>query len=137
MYLLDTMTVSAIRTRGYPDVLAWVATVDVNDLYLSVLTVGEIEHGARQLSKKNPTGSVALDDWLDVVLAVYGERILPVTVAIARRWGSLSQTIGNTTFDLGIAATALEHKLTVATRNIKHFVPTGVRIFDPFTGKQH
>ena len=68
--------------------------------------------------------------WLDRVLAWYEERILPVDTATARRWGQLSAEIGNDSADLLIAATALENGLTVATRNVRHFEPTGVPVLD-------
>ena len=71
--------------------------------------------------------------WLDTVLRTYERRILPVDIAVARRWGRLSQRIGNKGLDLAVAATALEHGLTVATRNVSDFEPTGVPVLDPFT----
>ena len=61
----------------------------------------------------------------------YGDRILPVDVATARRWGQLSAVLGHESADILIAATALEHGLTVATRNVRHFEPTGVAVVDP------
>ena len=70
--------------------------------------------------------------WLDRLLAWYGERILPVDVATARRWGRLSATLGQDSADLLIAATALEHGLTVVTRNVRHFEPTGVPVVGLF-----
>jgi predicted nucleic acid-binding protein len=71
--------------------------------------------------------------WLDRTLAVYGERILPFDLATARRWGILSAILGNVSADLMIAATALQHGLTVVTRNIADFEPTGVAVLDPFS----
>jgi predicted nucleic acid-binding protein len=68
---------------------------------------------------------------LDRVLGWYGDRILPVDVALARRWGQLSATLGHDGADLLIAATALEHGLTVVTRNMRHFEPTGVAVLNP------
>ena len=70
--------------------------------------------------------------WLDRVLAWYGDRILPVDLATAQRWGRLSATLGYESADLLIAATALEHGLTVVTRNVKHFEPAAVPVFNPF-----
>ena len=70
--------------------------------------------------------------WLDRVLAWYGDRILPVDTTTARRWGQLSATLGYESADLLIAATALEHGLTVVTRNVRHFEPTGVPTLNPF-----
>lgn len=74
-----------------------------------------------------------LASWLDRVLAWYGDHILPVDIATARRWGQLSAKIGNDSADLLIAATALERGLTVVTRNVHHCEPTGVPIVKPFS----
>jgi len=76
--------------------------------------------------------ALALTRWLEELLRFYGDRILPVTPDIARRWGRLSADIGHEGADLLVAATAAAHGLTVATRNVRHFAPTGVRVFDPF-----
>jgi predicted nucleic acid-binding protein len=70
--------------------------------------------------------------WLEVTLRAYGERILPLTVGIARRWGQLAAQLGNKQLDLAIAATALEHGHTVVTRNESDFKPTGVTVLNPF-----
>ena len=70
--------------------------------------------------------------WLDRLLDWYGERVLPVDSATARRWGRLSATLGHEGADLLIAATALEHGLTVVTRNVRHFEPTGVPVVGSF-----
>jgi hypothetical protein len=67
-----------------------------------------------------------------VTLRVYGDRILPVSVPIARRWGRLARQLGTKSLDLAIAATALEHGLVVATRNVSDFTPTGVHVLNPF-----
>ena len=76
-----------------------------------------------------------LEAWLDTTLRLYGDRILPLTVNIARRWGRLSVQIGNKNLDGAIAATALEHGLTVVTRNVAHHELTGVAIVNPFEAK--
>jgi predicted nucleic acid-binding protein len=67
------------------------------------------------------------------VLTLYGERIVPFDLRAARRWGASSAALGNDSADLMIAATALEHGLTVVTRNLSDFEPTGVAVFDPFS----
>ena len=101
------------------------------DLYLSVVTVGEIERGITQQQLHNPSFARDLSVWLDRVLVWYGDRILPVDTGTARRWGQLSATIGHDSADLLIAATALERGLTVITRNVRHFEPTGVAVLNP------
>ena len=98
------------------------------------MTVREIERGITQQQRHNPAFARDLAVWLDRVLAWYGDRILPVDAATARRWGQLSAALGNDSADLLIAATALEHGLTVVTRNVRHFEPTGVSVLDPSQG---
>ena len=134
MYLLDTNVVSALRRpERSPVVVRWLENQRFTDLYLSVITVGEIERGSVQQQRLDPTFARELASWLDEVIGVYGDRILGVDVTTARRWGQLSATIGHSSEDLLIAATALEHGLTVVTRNVRHFEPTGVRVVNPFS----
>ena len=133
MYLLDTNVVSALRRiERNPEVGQWVEGQRTADLYLSVVTVGEIERGIAQQHQLNPAFAADLVAWLDRVLRWYGSRILDFDLATARRWGQLSATLGNNSSDLLIAATALEHGLTVVTQNVRHFEPTGVPVLDPF-----
>ena len=132
MFLLDTDVLSALRRRGRsPELVRWVEAQRTPDLYLSVVTVGEVERGITQQQQRNPSFALELAIWLDRVLAWYSDRILPVDAATARRWGQLSATLGHDGADLLIAATALEHGLTVVTRNVRHFEPTGVPALDP------
>ncbi len=131
MYLIDTDVLSALRRRERnPAVVSWVESQRVADLYMSVITVGEIERGIEQQQRHNPDFARDLSGWLDRMLDWYGDRILPVDTATARRWGQLSAALGHDSADLLIAATALEHGLTVATRNVRHFEPTGVSVVD-------
>ena len=131
MYLIDTDVLSALRRRRRnPDVVRWIESQRMADLYISVVTVGEIERGIVQQQRYNPDFARDLTVWLDRILDWYGDRILPVDVATARRWGQLSAILGHDNTDLLIAATALEHGLTVATRNVRHFEPTGVSMVD-------
>ena len=133
MFLLDTDVLSALRRRERnPGTVRWVSNQRTADLYLSVVTVGEIERGITQQLRRDPSFAQELALWLDRVLAWYGDRILPVDAATARRWGQMSATLGHDGSDLLIAATALEHGLTVVTRNVRHFEPTGVPTLNPF-----
>ena len=133
MFLLDTDVLSALRKRERdPNVLAWMAAQRTADLYLSVVSVGEVERGIARQQRRDPAAARALALWLDSVLALYGGRILPVDVATARRWGRLSDALGHESADLLIAATALEHGLTVVTRNVRHFQPAAVPTVDLF-----
>ena len=101
------------------------------DLHISVVTVGEIERGITRQGRGNPPFARELALWLDRVLSLYGDRVLTVDTATARRWGQLSATLGHDGADLLIAATAIEHGLTVVTRNVRHFEPTGVSVLNP------
>ena len=133
MYLLDTDVISELRRRRRNrNVVAWISNVSAADMFLSVVTIGEIELGIARQRVRNPSFAKDLADWLEVTLRAYEERILPLTVGIARRWGRLAAQLGNKQLDLAIAATALEHGLTVVTRNVSDFEPTGVTVLDPF-----
>jgi toxin FitB len=133
MYLIDTVTISELRARRDPVVSAWFQRQRTTDLFVSVVTIGEIERGIRRLRANNPSFADSLAAWLDGVLAIYGERILPFDIQAARRWGALSAALGNESADLMIAATALERGLTVVTRNTSDFEPTGVAVLNPFS----
>ncbi|EIC21256.1 type II toxin-antitoxin system VapC family toxin [Thiorhodovibrio frisius] len=134
MYLLDTVVLSELRRKQRnPGVVGWISAQASTDLFLSVVTIGEIERGIMQQQKRNAVFARELGKWLDQVLSLYADRILPIDRSVARRWGRLSAKIGHDGADLLIAATALEKGLTVVTRNLCHFEPTGVAVFNPFT----
>jgi predicted nucleic acid-binding protein len=133
MYLLDTNVISELRKRQRdPGVANWVRTIPGSELYLSTITFTEIERGIERQRTANPALAERLTEWLEFTLRAFGERILPLSVNVARRWGRLAAQIGNKDLDLAIAATALEHGLTIVTGNTKHFARTGVPLFDPF-----
>jgi len=133
MYLLDTVVLSELRKpQRNAALVAWFEQRRTADLFVSVISIGEIERGIARQRATNPAFAGALATWLDMVFALYGERILPFDVQAARRWGLLSAALGNDSVDLMIAATALEHGLIVLTRNARHFEPSGVRVIDPF-----
>ena len=137
MYLLDTMVLSELRKRQRnANVVAWIGSVAESDLHLSTVTIAEIEQGIERQRRSNPDFARALVDWLELTISVYADRILRLTVGIARHWGRLAARIPNQDMDLAIAATALEHRLTVVTRNVPDFAPTGVAIFDPFAASR-
>jgi predicted nucleic acid-binding protein len=133
MYLLDTVVLSELRKRNRnANVVAWIGTTNPSDLFLSVVTIAEIERGIERQRDPDPRFAERLAVWLDVTLRTYAERVLPLDTAVARRWGRLAAQIGHAGLDLAIAATALEHGLRVATRNLSDFAPTGVATLDPF-----
>lgn len=136
MYLLDTDVLSELRKKKCnPGVGKWFATAPDAELFLSAITIAEIELGIERQRKADPAFAQDLSVWLETTLRAFGDRILPLSVTIARRWGRLGAQIGNKELDLAIAATALEHGLTVVTGNIKHYQPTGVPVLNPFQGR--
>ncbi len=132
MFLIDTDVLSVLRRRErHPRIARWMSRQRAGDLYLSVVSIGEIERGIIRQESSNPDFAQSLALWLDSIIKLYGEQILGVDLATARRWGQLSAKIGNDSVDLLIAATALEHGLSVVTRNLRHFRATGVGVIDP------
>ena len=133
MYLLDTDAISVLR-RGdrHREAAHWLSVQRASDLFLSVVTVGEIERGIGRQTLRNPPFAQDLAAWLAGILTWYGDRVLPVDVPTARRWGRLCADLGHNSYDLLIAASALEHGLTVVTRNTRHFEPAGVPVINPF-----
>ena len=135
MYLIDSDVLSGLRRPDRnPGIVAWVSAQRASDIYLSVVTVGEIERGIARQRKGDPGLAELLGAWLDSLLRLYKERILPVDAPVGRRWGRLAGEHGHGSAYLLIAATALEHGLTVVTRNTRHFEPTGVPVLNPAAG---
>ena len=135
MYLLDTMILSEVRKRPAQrdrNLVAWIKTAPSEQLFVSVVTIGEIERGIERQRSVDPGFAELLANWLEVTLRLYEGRILPVGLDVARRWGRLSHQVGNKGMDLAIAATALQHGLAVVTRNVSDFTPTGVTVINPF-----
>lgn len=133
MLILDTNVISALRRpERAPDVAAWLTRQDDSTLYLSVVTLGEIERGIARQDKLDPDFARDLRDWLSRTVQLFGDRLLPVDAQSARIWGQLSARLGHAGGDLLIAATALRHDATVVTRNIADFEPTGCKIENPF-----
>jgi predicted nucleic acid-binding protein len=98
-----------------------------------VVSIGEIAKGIAGQTVKNPEFAKRLQQWLDRLLLVYRDRILAVDVAVAKRWGILAHQAGNSGADILLAATAIEHHLTVVTRNERHFIPTGAATVNPWS----
>lgn len=134
-FLLDTVALSQMtKSRPNRGFMTWFEAVDPVDLFVSVVTIGEIEFGIEQQRSALPDFARRLEIWCSRIVATYDERMLPVTVEVARAWGRLSHRKGHATADLLIAATALVHDLTVVTRNVRHFDGTGAKILNPFEG---
>ena len=134
-YLLDTNVVSETRKgrRINPNVLAWLKSVDDDAIFLSVLVIGEIRKGIEQARFKDPVKARALGEWLNGLEQRYGDQILPITQAVADQWGRLSAIRPLSTVDGLLAATAMVHDLTLATRNVTDVAHTGVVLLNPFT----
>ncbi|MCL3883188.1 type II toxin-antitoxin system VapC family toxin [Marivita sp. GX14005] len=133
MYLLDTNVISAVRRADRaPQVASWLRARPEGELFLSVITIGEIERGIRRQEPRNPEFARDLRAWLDRTVLLFSDRLLPFEAEDARIWGALSARIGHNGADLMIAASALRHAATVVTGNVDDFAPTGVAIENPF-----
>jgi len=136
MFLLDTVIISELRKKR-PDagVVRWISGQQDDQLFLSVVTLGEIERGIEKQRVIAPAFAAELAAWIENLSTLYADRILAVTPAIARAWGRLSARLGNDGADLLIAATAQVHGLVVITRNTSDFDPTGVKVLNPYSKK--
>lgn len=133
IYILDTNVISAIRRTGRaPKVASWLAGKSESDLFLSVITLGEIERGIRRQDGHDPEFAQDLRAWLERTVSVFGDRVIDFTAQDALVWGDLSAQIGHSGADLMIAAQALCRDAAVVTGNGADFAPTGVRLIDPF-----
>ncbi len=137
MFLLDTNVVSELRKvrsgKADRNVANWADTIEVSDLFLSVITIQELEMGVLLAERRDPTQGAMLRTWLnDHVLPAFSGRILPVDIAIAQRSAQLQVTDPRPIRDSFIAATALVHGMTVVTRNVVDFAPTGAKFLNPW-----
>lgn len=132
IYLLDTNVVSELRRpRPHGGVLAWLESLDDAQLYLSAVTLGEIQAGIEITREQDPDKAKEIEAWLELVAGAYN--VLPMDVAVFRAWAKLMHGKSDTLYeDAMIAATAKVHGLTVATRNVVDFNVFGVEVFTPF-----
>jgi predicted nucleic acid-binding protein len=133
--LLDTNAVSEIRRGRDSRVRAWADAVDGAELYLSVLTLGEIRTGIDRLQGRDPIQADVFTRWLEELRTRFAGRILAVDSRIADRWGRLNVLTSRNTVDSLIAATAQIHELTVVTRNTKDFQGCDVPLLNPWEYK--
>jgi len=135
MYILDTNVISAVRRPDRaPKVEAWLRGKAEHDLFLSVITLGEIERGIRQQEIRDTGFAIDLRAWLDRTVLLFSDRLLAFGAEDARIWGRLAADIGHDGADLMIAASALRHGAIVVTGNVSDFAPTGVALENPFEG---
>ena len=140
MYLLDTNVVSELRKvragRADAQVAAWADGVDASDLYLSVVSLQELEIGVLLAERRDATQGAVLRRWLDEhVLPAFAGRLLVVDAAVALRSARLHVPNPRPLRDGLIAATALVHGMTVVTRNVDDFTPAGVPTLDPWAAR--
>ena len=133
-FLVDTNVVSELRKGRRCDahVARWYGSLDDGDIYLSVLTIGELRRGIELLRPRDVSSAERLDDWLAQVVSAHTERMLPVDSSVAEVWGRLNAPDPVSVIDGLLAATAIVHDLTLATRNVGDVERTGVAYLNPF-----
>ncbi len=131
MYLLDTNVLSEAR-RGRVEARAWLSAVDSEQLFLSTITLGEINKGANLKSRTDPVAGLALIQWLARVRLEHGNRILSVDDDVALEWGRIASLGPRNMADGLIAATAKVHRKILVTRNVADFQDLDLLIVNPW-----
>jgi predicted nucleic acid-binding protein len=136
VFLLDTNVISELRrAKPHGAVVAWLQGAPPEALFLSVVTLAEIQRGIELAREGDLAKANQIEQWLDAVAET--RSVLPVTGAISRRWARLQHRKPREAIeDLLIAATALEHDLVLVTRNVKDYAGLGVRWVNPFDGRK-
>lgn len=137
MYLLDTNVVSELRKaksgKADKEVIKWSSGKPAQTMFISVISILEIELGVLQIERKDKTQGSKLRSWLEQkILSAFDDRVLPVYIKIARQCAQLHVSDPRSERDAVIAATALIHDMTVVTRNMSDFQPTSVRLLNPW-----
>ncbi len=134
-FLLDTNILSELRKANRCDagVRDWIEGAPAEELYVSVLVLGEIRQGVERIRMRDPAQARALEKWLQSLPPEFADRILPVDERVADQWGRLGLQQPVPTLDTFLAATALVHDLTVVSRDEDGFRRTGVRMINPFS----
>jgi toxin FitB len=133
-YLIDTNVISEIRKgdRCNAGVAAWYASIDDDDIYLSVLVLGEIRKGIERARRNDPARAHALESWLNTLKNSFAEQVLPIDHLVAEEWGRMSATRTLPSIDALLAATAKVHRMTLVTRNISDLADLGAEVMNPF-----
>lgn len=132
IFLLDTNVVSALRRpKRFPNLVNWLKRQPEDQLYISVITIGEIRRGIERQQSLNPAFAADLNDWLLRIKGQFADRFVGFGTEESDMWGVLMHRMGNFSADLQIAATALVHDATVVSDD-KGFAATGVRLENPF-----
>jgi toxin FitB len=132
-FLLDTNVISEVRRpNGDVRVKEWLASVHGDDLYVSVLLVGEIKQGIERLRPRDPIQATSFEVWLGRLRSEFADRILVISEPIAEEWGRLNALATLPVIDGLLAATAIVHRLTLVTRNTRDVARTGVSLLNPF-----
>ncbi len=133
-FLVDTNVISELRkgNRADPGVKQWFMDTESNNIYISVLVVGEMRRGIELIRRRDPISSQHLEAWLRRLLKEYGDHILPVTQEIAELWGGLSLEKPLPPIDGLLAATAMYHNMVLITRNLRDFERASIKVLNPF-----
>ena len=133
-YLIDTNVIFELRKgrRCNPHVASWFSGVAEDEIFLSVLTIGEIRRGIERIQTRDSKGASALNRWLKAITETFTDRILPVDQAVAEEWGRINVPNPLPVIDSLLAATARIHGLSLVTRNTKDVARTGVDCLNPF-----
>ena len=133
-YLIDTNIVSELRKRDRVNaqLREWFDTVESHELFLSVVTVGELRRGIEVLGRRDPAAAAAIARWLRPLIEGLGDRVLAIDRPVAEEWGRLTASPGISPVDGLLAATARVHRLTLVTRNVKDVRHVDVHVVNPF-----
>ena len=134
-YLIDTNVISELRKRERcdPHLARWFADLTDDEIFLSVLTIGELRRGIDAIQRRDPDSASALNRWLRRTVDGFAGRILDITRPVAEEWGRMNVPDPLPVIDGLLAATAKVHGLSVATRNTRHIARTGVACVNPFS----
>lgn len=135
-YLIDTNVLSELRkgSRADAGVLAWFDEHEADQLWLSVLVIGELRRGVELVRRRDKRAAKRLSEWLDTITADFDDRIIPITTDVCERWAVLNVPDPIPVIDGLLAATAIERNLVLVTRNTADVERTGVTAVNPFVG---